>query len=291
MSRLTEAILEQKAFGRGSTQPMLDLSFGGQFSYAPRLTEWISNQAYVRRNMIAILLEAPRFFQLMPDPPKWVQVLKSLIEMHPKTIEGLNAGIKLELDEHNVGGAGEMQQEVTDSKRDRTEPVFSYVEKYGKPIQTFLQQWIQYGIMDPDTKYPLIGTLTGQKPEDMLADWYSCSVLFIEPDPTHQKVVQSWVVTNMYPKGTGDIIGKRDLTAASEVLNLSIEFTGIAQTGLGTNVFAQKILNAIILDNANPYLRPSMIEKINDDVAAATDGYQKTVTDLGKSALPGLTNG
>jgi hypothetical protein len=285
MSRITDAILGQKSFGRDATQPMLDLTYGGQFGYAPRLTEWVSNQAYVRKNLFAILLEAPRFFQLMPDPQKWVAVLKSLIELHPKTIEGLNAGIKLETDTHNVGGAGELQDEVIDSKRDRSEPVFTYVEKYGKPIQTFLQQWIQYGIMDPDTKYPLIGTLTGQKPDDMLADWYSCSVLFVEPDPTHRKVVQSWVVTNMFPKGTGDIAGKRDLTSASEVLNLSIEFTGIAQTGLGTNVFAQKILDAITLDNANPYLRPSMIDKITSDVEAATVGYQSTVTDLGKSAI------
>ena len=285
MSRITDAILGQKSFGRDATQPMLDLTYGGQFGYAPRLTEWVSNQAYVRKNLFAILLEAPRFFQLMPDPQKWVSVLKSLIELHPKTIEGLNAGIKLETDTHNVGGAGELQDEVIDSKRDRSEPVFTYVEKYGKPIQTFLQQWIQYGIMDPDTKYPLIGTLTGQKPDDMLADWYSCSVLFVEPDPTHRKVVQSWVVTNMFPKGTGDIVGKRDLTSASEVLNLSIEFTGIAQTGLGTNVFAQKILDAITLDNANPYLRPSIIDKITSDVEAATVGYQSTVTDLGKSAV------
>lgn len=285
MSRITDAILGQKAFGRDATQPMLDLTYGGQFGYAPRLTEWVSNQAYVRKNLFAILLEAPRFFQLMPDPQKWVSVLKSLIELHPKTIEGLNAGIKLETDAHNVGGAGEMQDEVTDSKRDRSEPVFTYVEKYGKPIQNFLQQWIQYGIMDPDTKYPLIGTLTGQKPDDMLADWYSCSVLFIEPDPTHRKVVQSWVGTNMFPKETGDITGKRDLTSASEVVNLSIPFTGIFQTGLGTNVFAQKILDAITLDNANPYLRPSVIDKITSDVEAATVGYQSTVTDLGKSAI------
>lgn len=286
MSRITDAILGQKAFGRDATQSMIDLTYGGQFGYAPRLTEWVSNQAYVRKNLFAILLEAPRFFQLMPDPQKWVSVLKSLIELHPKTIEGLNAGLKLELDSHNVGGAGEMQDEVTDSKRDRSEPVFTYVEKYGKPIQNFLQQWIQYGIMDPDTKYPLIGTLTGQKPDDMLADWYSCSVLFVEPDPTHRKVVQSWVVTNMFPKGTGDIAGKRDLTSASEVLNLSIEFTGIAQTGLGTNVFAQKILDAITLDNANPYLRPSIIDKVTSDVEAATVGYQSTVTDLGNTAIP-----
>jgi len=288
MSRITNAILDQKAFGRGSSQPMLDLTYGGQHGYAPNLVEWISNQAYVRRNLIPILLEAPRFFQLMPEPAKWVETLKSIIELHCRTIEGFNAGLTVELDEHPVGGAGEMQQEVTDVKRARSEPSFTFVEKYGNPIQTFLSQWIQYGLMDPDTKYALVGTLSGQKPDDMLADWYSASVLFLEPDPTHKKIVKSWVTTNFFPKETGEIIGKRDLTSASEVLNLTVGFSGISQYGLGTNIFAQKILDTINMTNANPYLRPSFISDITSDVAAATEGYKKNVEDLGSKAVPGL---
>jgi len=288
MARITNAILDQKAFGRGSTQPMLDMSYGGQHGWAPNLTEWTSNQAYIRRNLICIMLEAPRFFQNMPEPQKWVESLKSLMELHCRTIEGFNAGLTVELDEHPVGGAGEFQQEVTDVKRARSEPSFTFVEKYGMPIQTFLHNWITYGLMDPDTKYALVGTLNGDKPSDMLADWYSMSCLFFEPDPTHKKIVKSWVTTNMFPKGTGEIIGKRDLTSASEVLNLTVEFTGISQFNLGTNIFAQKILDQINVTNANPYLRPSMIQNISSDVAAAAEGYKKGIEDLSASAVPGL---
>jgi hypothetical protein len=288
MSRITDAILANKAFGTESTQPMLDFTYGGQQGWAPNLTEWVSNQAYVRRNLICVLLEAPRFFSLLPDPQKWVSSLKSLMELHCKSIEGFNAGLTVEVDEHPVGGAGEMQQEVTDVKRARTEPSFTFVEKYGMPIQTFLHNWITYGLMDPDTKFAMSGTLSGQRPDDLLADWYSMSCLFLEPDPQHRKVVKSWVTTNMFPKGTGEIIGKRDLTAASEVLNLTVEFTGISQFSLGTNKFAQQILETINLNNANPYLRPSFIQDISADVNAAADGYKKVVEDLGSSAVPGI---
>jgi hypothetical protein len=288
MSRITNTLLDQKAFGRGANQPMIDLTYGGQFGWAPNLKEWVSNQAYVRRNLVCILLEAPKFFQLMPDPNKWVMVLKSMMELHCRTIEGFNAGLTVELDEHPVGGAGEYQQEITDVKRLRTEPSFTFVEKYGLPIQTFIYNWITYGLMDPDTKYAMAGTLSGQKPEDLLADWYSMSCLFFEPDPTHKKVVKSWVTTNMFPRGTGEIIGKRDLTTASEVLNLTIEFTGISQFGLGTNVFAQKILDTINITNANPNLRPSFIQDISNDVSSAEEGYKKGAADLASSAVPGL---
>lgn len=273
MSRLTNALLNGAAYANGSTQPMIDLAYGGQNGWSPVLTEWASNQAYVRRQLICVLLEAPGFFQMMPNPEQWVQSLKALVELQAKTIEGFNGGLTVELDEHAVGGAGEFQQEFTDVKRARTEPVFTFVEKAGMPITNLLYNWITYGMMDPDTKTALVGTL-GTPPTDLLPDWYSMSCLFFEPDPTHTRVMKAWVTTNMFPKTTGEIIGKRDLTAASEVTNLTVEFTGLSQFNLGTKTFAQSILDSINIANANPYLRPAFLQGLSADVAAVSDdGY------------------
>lgn len=284
MARLTEALLQQKAFGSNANQPMLDLTYGGQQGWAPNLKEWISNQAYVRRNLVCILLESPKFFTLMPDPDKWVSTLKSLVELHARSIEGFNAALTVDVDSHPVGGANELQDEVINVTRARTEPSFTFIEKYGRPIQTFIQHWIEYALMNPETKYALLGTLEN-KPDDMLADWFSMSCLFFEPDPTHSKIVQAWVTTNMYPKETGEITGKRDLTSASEILTLTIPFTGISQYGLGVNLFAQKILDTINHTKANPYLRPSFVDSISSDVAKAAEGYKKGIEDLGNSAV------
>ncbi len=291
MARLTNALLGQQAFGNGSTQPMLDITYGGQMGWAPDLTQWISNQAYIRKNLICILLEAPRFFGSMPNQNVWVQALKSLVELRALTIEGMNATIEVEVADHPVGGAGEIQQEIVNSTRTRSDPTFTFVESYGLPIQTFLSMWIQYGMMDPDTKYALVGTLATNAPTDLLADWYTMSCLFIEPDPTASYVVKSWVTTNMMPKTTGEIIGKRDLNSASEVLNISVNFTALSQFNLGSNVFAQQILDGINKVNANPYLRPSFIQAISSDVAGATaEGYAQGVTNLGNEALKGAGN-
>lgn len=286
MARIENALLGKSAFGANQNSPLLDLTHGGQFGWAPNLTEWVSNQGYVRRNLVCILLEAPKFFSLMPNPEKWVECLRALLEIHAKSIDGYNAGLDAEFEEHAVGGAGEMQEELTDVKRARTTPKFSFTEKYGRPIQTFLQNWIQYGMMDPDTKYALIGTLAAsQVPSDMLADWFTASVLVFEPDPTHRKVVNSWITSNMMPKSTGEITGKRDLTTAMELVTLDIEFTGISQSGLGTNIVAQRILDTINLENANPYLRPGFIQNISADVDKDTTGYKKGVNDLSTSAV------
>lgn len=293
----TDLVMQNQTYAQYVKQPILDLTKGGQHGYAPVLTEWISNQAYVRRQLIPILLEAPAFFQYMDNKEKWVATLRALVELHPRTIEGFSAGLTVELDEHPVGGGGEMQQEFTDVKRARTEPVFTFTEKYGMPIQTFLYNWITYGLMDPETKTAMVGTLSGtggdgdSYPPNMLASYYSMTMLFIEPDPTHRKVQKAWITTNMFPKGTGEIVGKRDLTTASEVLNLNVEFTGISQYNLGTVLMAQTILDAININNANPYLREAFVTGIESDVTGAADtGYDKGIVTLGESAQATVAN-
>lgn len=285
MARLDNALLDGKAFGKDTTNAVLDLTHGGQFSWSPNHSEWINNQAYIRRNLVPIVLEAPRFFQLMPNPDVWVSCFKALIEKHCRTIDGYQAGLKVSFDDHPVGGAGEMHQEVTDVKRDRSEPVFTFIEKYGRPIQTFIEYWIRYGMMDPETKYAMVGTLANNVPSDLLADWFTGTILVFEPNPLHNKIEKAWITTNFAPQNNGEVIGKRDLTAASELLTLSIPFTGISQYGLGVNKFAQEILDNIKMANANPFNAPAMLKEISQDVAAAVKGYKQNVEDLASSAV------
>ena len=299
MARLTDALLNGKAFSENRNQPMLDLAQGGQFGFSTNLSQWISNQAYVRRNLVCLVIESPKFFEKMPNPTKWVQTLRAVLELHAKSIDGLNAGLTVDVTSTPVGGGGEEQEEFTNVTRARSQPSFSFVEKYGMPIQSFLRDWITYGMMDPDTKFANIGTLAPENvPKDMLADWYSCTCLFFEPDPTHRKVVKAWLVTNMFPKSTGDIVGKRDLTSAGETLELSIEFTGIAQYNLGTINFAQKLLDNINITNANPYLQKAFLDSgpnfdpaLTSDnlspslVSDTTTGYNQNVVNTAKASL------
>ena len=231
------------------------------------------------------MLEAPKMFSVMPDSAKWNASLKALFELHAKSIEGMNAGLKVETDKHAVGGAGEEQHEVVNVTREVSVPKFTFIEKYGRPIQTLLDYWIRYGLMDPETKYALLGTMGNSQVKDMLADWYSASCLFIVPDPLHKTVDKAWITTNMFPQGQGDVTAKRDLTTGQEMLTLDIEFTGMSQFGLGVNKFAQTILNQISTTNADPFMKPSFISQIAPDVAAASNGYQSGVERVGTQAV------
>lgn len=285
--RVADAILQPNfAYAAGHQAPMVDLQFGGQMGYAQDLTEWVSNQAYVRRNMICLLVEAPKAFKLLPNPEYWIATLRALVELHPMSIDGLNAGLEVETIENPFGGGGQMQHDFTNVTETQSVPVFRWNEKYGMPISSFLRGWITNLLMDPNSKFANIATLGPQfAPGDMLADMYTATMAFIEPDPTHTRVVKSWLVTNMFPKGTGDITGRRDLTQAGEAQSIDVTFTGIAQFGLGVDYFCQQLLSGINLTGANPHLRPAFVDRIDADILAARKGYEDNVETLGAESL------
>lgn len=281
MSRLADAILNG-GYQKEALAPMLDLKFGGQQGWSPNLIEWTSNQAYVTRPLVCIVLEFPKMFNYMPEPEKWKSSVKALMEIHTKRIDGFQAALTVETDEHAVGGAGEMQEEVVNVTRERSQPNHTFQEKYGRPIQNLLEYWIRYGLMDPDTKTALLGTMNNESVTDLLADWYSMTCLYFEPDPLHKRIQKSWLTTNMYPKSTGDINGTRDLTASQELLELSIEFAGISQYGHNVNAFAQTILDKINIEGADPYRRNTIVTDISADVNAVGDtGYTGSINTAG----------
>lgn len=283
-TRKTDALLEGKAQGQGVNNDMLDLSYGGQMGYANNLKEWVSNAAYVRRHIFPILIAQPSFFQNTSFGDKLTAQLRALVERHPTRIEGLNSSLEVEFAETPVGGAGEVQEEVTNVRRSPSKPSHSYFEKYGRPIQNFLEWWITFGLMDPDTKIANIGTLA-TAPTDMLPDRYTMTVLYIEPDAIHAKVAKSWLCANMMPRGTGEIIGSADRASAMNLQELSIEFTALTQRSNGVDYWAQQILNTVKITDANPYMRDAFYKDITADVQRANTGYAKSIDDVREGAI------
>ena len=286
MSRLQDAILQPNtAYAHGHQAPMLDLRYGGQMGYAPDLTEWVSNQSYIRKNTICLLVEAPKAFRDLPNPDYWTATLRSLVELHPLSITGLNAGLEIETTTNPVGGGGQQQHDVTDVKETPSSPVFRWNEKYGMPVFNFLRGWVTNLLMDPNSKYAAIATLGNGAPTDMLADRYSATMCFIEPDPTHTRVVKAWLGTNMFPMGSLENIGSRDLTQAGEPVTYDVNFSGIFQFGLGVDQFAQELLNGINITGANPHHRPAFVRSIEADILAQRKSYSNGTEELRAGAI------
>lgn len=245
----------------GREGKQLDLSYGGQFGWSPRLgrlvdgkhySEWISNQAYVSRNIIAIVLQYPKFFDYMPNPEKWIAIYKSLMETQAEAITGFQAGLTITVEEHAVGGGGEMQLEPTDSKRARTEVTYKWRERLGMPISTFLEAYMDYGIMNHETKTALLGLSEEYETDLYTADYYTGTVLYIEPDITHRQVVKSWLVTNLFPQSNGDITAQADKTQPGQMLEIESNHGGISMYNSSVNEFAEKLLKRLNENSVDP---------------------------------------
>lgn len=284
MARQSDILLGAKAWNSGSSNTELNPGYGGQFAWSTSPAEWLSAQAYVPRNLIPIVLEVPGFFSVMPDSELWVTAWKVLFEKHARTIEGLKAGLTVDVAEHAFGGAGEMFQEFVDVKRDRSTLTLGLVDKYGNVWQQFLEKVITYGMMHPETKVPLSATLASG-PTDNLADNYGGTVAFIEPDPTGKKAIRTWITTNVWPHTTGPIEGKMDKTSSLSIKDLSIDFSALSFIGEGTKAFGQELLDGINMTWANPQLRESFLKSASADVSAVTSGYKDSIESVGTNRV------
>lgn len=263
--KLTDAILGNNiAYAQGHQAPMIDLRYGGQMGMTNQLNQLISNQPYVSRPLIALLVEAPLGFNDLNNPSYWVETLRALVELRAEKISGLNSTITVVTDETSmVGGAGEMHQDFTNVTRARSNPQFTWPEAYGLPIKAFFEGWVSNLMMDADSKIANVNTLVeaGARPGAILADYYTMTVAFIEPDRTHSKVWRAWLCTNMMPDGQlAQAEGNRDLSQAGQGLKYDITFTAVTQTGAGVDYYCQQLLNNINISGSNPLMRKAFTQ-------------------------------
>lgn len=279
MAELRDELLQNLGYTADGKAPGIDLSKGGQFGYQAEQGAYVNNTGYVPRNIIPILIKAPRGFDLFPEKEKavWIGALRSLIENQSKTITGLRTGLTLEWSERQFSKAGHMQQDPLDVKEVMSAPVHAWDERYGKVISRFWNSLVRLLIQDPQTNQPGIMNIVEQAPTDHLADFYTFTVLYIEPDPLRNKVLDAWLVTNMAPSTITELESTMDVAGGKEVPEISVEFTGIPYMNDGVTAVAQEILDQINYVNAGPQQRPAFIDKIGADIKAAQSGYVEDI--------------
>lgn len=280
MARLTDTIIDKKAYGETRTQPMTNLRNGGQFGQQPDYKGYISSAQYVRKNLVAKVIEPPLGLKDLPNSDVWIEAYMALIEVHAKTIEGFNSQLTVETVSTPFGGAGEELETVSNVTRNKSVPNFTWVERYGRPIATFWDDYIMELLGDPATKIPNIMTraaAAGKPNPDLLPDYIGGTVLFFEPDPTFTKIDKAWLVTNFFPKSGAPVEARRDLTSAGDQVEFSIEFSAISQVGLGVNLLAQKILDSMSIINANPNNRDAFVTTVSPDLTPTMTGYAEKI--------------
>lgn len=290
--RMSDSVLtEENVFSAETSTTIVNVAGekSGQMGMTTHLDGIISNAAYIRKPLVCYVLRSPDGFNDLPNPEVWHSTFKALMEVGSRSISGLNATVNVEYTSTEIGGAGEVQEDLAKVSRERSVPVHVFIEKYGKPINRFFDTWIRMLLADPETGIPgvvALGLTDG--PSDLLPDFTGATCLYVEPDPLHKSVVMSWIITNMMPNTAGEVVGERDITAPGQTTEYSIQFTGIQQVGAGPNHVAQQFLDNISLTGANPYHREAFIKEMSSDLVDATSTYQKTIETLASEQVESI---
>lgn len=222
--------------------------------YQPDISEWISNQVYVPRNLIVAVTRNVSTDQ--DNGELYAGMIKAVLELHPYSIDGFWTGF-------------------TEDGFFAPDPRFKLCEKYGRPVDRLLTHWRRDYNCYQHIAHPVQGK------ERPTKEQCTIDVMFIEPDPTCTKVVQAWHMFQMFPEEYAGLQSKRDLMRASPVFNFHgfrvhrrvkgsvCEFTlgyESYQEGDGVIEQAQEILNGMVLESANPFKRQEFVTAIAADV-------------------------
>lgn len=284
-NRAPDTLLSGQGFDFAGVSAMVNPGFGGQFGWSPNVGNLQSSQSHVRRHLVAKVISVPNFFRHMPNPEVWVQTYVELMERRAIKITGLNATLTVATDSIPHGGGGFKQEEIINVTREDISLSYEFADSYGAATSKFIEQYIRYGMMDPETKFALVG-VTPDYPTDMLLDQYCGTILYYEPDATHRTVVRSWLVAGIFPKTAGEILGSRDITSDMEIVRLSIPFAGTPQLGLGVDHYAQEVLDQTKMNFADPNLSAAFIKQWKSVGKGIGDAEVQTVTNAGY--IPGL---
>lgn len=288
MSRIEPVFMTKGTggFADGIQTEVSHLIEGGMFGYAKQWQSWINNHQYTSRPLLTFLLEAPLGFKLLPDGATHIAILRSLVETVRHRVTGLGHRLEVQVEDNQAfGGSGQKYEVFTNVTESQLNVQFSWWERPGLAIGRYMRFWIETLMMNMETKYASISTVAGTQAYDAMPDMYSMSMLFIEPNATHTKVVQSWIGINMWPKSSGDNEASHDKTSPSQTRELQIDFTGVYQYGPGVDYFAQKFLDSIKLVNANAWHESALhgTAKIDAQVAASRTSYKDTVGNISKA--------
>lgn len=274
MSRLAGTVINKTGYTAGSQMPIVDLALGGTFGHAIDWKSYNSDTPHVLQPMTVRVIEAPRGFEDLDEPEKWREALVACFERHARQWSGLNSTLTLDTAETEYGNAGEMIEAPKKMKRNRSQPQAQYIDKYGRPISLLHIGWGLNLLQDPETNVPNVVTREGVEARDFLLDYIGATVLFFTTDKSMRYIDMAWLVTGMFPKEFPPEEGKRDSVAGGDMLEFSISYTGITQTGNGVKMFAQKILNNMSLTFTNPMNRAAFVSEINADVLATDQTFQ-----------------
>lgn len=217
--------------------------------------------------IVPILIHAPTMFEANKITNA-NRVLKSLIERHAKEISGIDFGYQMETATTPAGHDGQELHMPTNARRTPVNPSFTYPEIVGNLVWNFHRNWLHMVKM-PDTQASSIAPDNPNAQFDpMLLSYFTMDILFIQYDTTMrpENIIDAFFIANMMPTETG-MLGAKKQVGHSEMMERTIQYTGIVQHNRNTKIAGQMIAEVLGLHNVNYNFSQVISTSIEDDVS------------------------
>ncbi len=287
MATVVNQFMSNQAYNRGAERNMVDPSVSGQYGHVPDHRVWANQTPHVASPVFARVIRSPRGFNDMYEPQKWHGALKAIVERHTRSINGLDSSLVVDVRETPWGFAGEQFEVDANVTRNRSQVSLQLgADLYNLPFQAYVDAWIMNLIRNPDTKFADVTQFDpARRPNDLLADYRGAMILYFEPDRALKTIVKAWLQFNCWPKAGLPLTGVSDKAAGGEMLEPTLELTGITMATLGIKRFAQRFLNNIPLVGSSPYLQPSIVDAVSADLLAAQTGDDDNIARAAAEAI------
>lgn len=211
-----------------------------------------------------VVLQTPTMYDKFP---KVGQMIKSIIETHPKTVSGLDINYTVEVQSTPAGHDGQEQEVPMSTKRSAPSPSFTFPEVTGNLVWNMFKKWI-WDMHHPDTYTAMNNAAGGVEAKPYTMSAYAMSMLAIQWDSTFlpENIIDGVFYTNMFPKETGDL-GIERTVGTTNLRERTIPFSAIAQHNKFTKELAKKIATDLSLAKVNYARMKTGITQVSSGLA------------------------
>lgn len=256
-----------------------NIDLDGQLGQGARYVSMDGATPAVSNCVIPIVLHMPDMFYVKEQYAILGEALRAYIELHAKSIDGLDFEYTTEYGDSNIGHDGQTAGMPLTVKRSSVNPSFTWDDNYGMGVFNSHFMW-QKMIQHPDTNASILSAIMSTDAPKWVWSTFSMTVLIIQPDPTalYDRIYDAAVYTCMTPQSSS-MIGFKKQIATATIPERSISYRACAQHNENTRELGYLIMQAL------EYHRPNFDYALTEPGISDKLGQSKGIVGQVKEAI------
>lgn len=247
---MTDALLANvTGLGVSNRSAVANMLQGGQVGSGIKFTQLDAATPLVFNPAVIVVLNTPAMWD------SWTlgqTMLKSLVETHAKSINGIAFNYTIDPQETPVGHDGQTMKVPGRSSRGQVSPSIQFTEVTGNLCWNLHRRWI-FDMQHPDTNASALSMAAGigEVPPWLMSSW-SMSFIAIQFDPTMipDRIIDCAFYTNVFPTDIGELPIQRVINT-TELQERTINYTGIVQHNDNVRELGYQIATMLQLHRIN----------------------------------------